>query len=60
MLPIGMAMVSSVNVRKELQGQEIKKGEEISYIAFGGSDCIIMFERKARVSGFPDSDRAFP
>ncbi|GMF75383.1 unnamed protein product [Aspergillus oryzae] len=59
-LPIGMAMVSSVNVRKELQGQEIKKGEEISYIAFGGSDCIIMFERKARVSGFPDSDRAFP
>ncbi|KNG91249.1 phosphatidylserine decarboxylase [Aspergillus nomiae NRRL 13137] len=57
-LPIGMAMVSSVNVRKELQGQKIKKGEEISHFAFGGSDCIIMFERKARVSGFPDSDPA--
>ncbi|OGM47218.1 phosphatidylserine decarboxylase [Aspergillus bombycis] len=57
-LPIGMAMVSSVNVRKDLQGQKIKKGEEISHFAFGGSDCIIMFERKARVSGFPDSDPA--
>ncbi|KAE8138979.1 phosphatidylserine decarboxylase-domain-containing protein [Aspergillus pseudotamarii] len=47
-LSIGMAMVSSVNVRKELQAQRIKKGEEISHFAFGVSDCIIMFERKAR------------
>ncbi|KAL4888899.1 phosphatidylserine decarboxylase-domain-containing protein [Aspergillus ambiguus] len=57
-MPIGMAMVSSVNVRTELKGQKIKKGDEISHFAFGGSDCIIMFEHKARVSGFPDSDPA--
>ncbi|EAU30184.1 predicted protein [Aspergillus terreus NIH2624] len=57
-LPIGMAMVSSVSVNSELKGQKIKKGDEISHFAFGGSDCIIMFEHKARVSGFPDSDPA--
>ncbi|KAA8650963.1 hypothetical protein EYZ11_003178 [Aspergillus tanneri] len=57
-LPIGMAMVSSVNVKRELQGQKVKKGDEISYFAFGGSDCVMMFERRARVSGFPDSDPA--
>jgi hypothetical protein len=57
-LPIGMAMVSSVNVISALKGQKIKKGDEISHFAFGGSDCIIMFEQKARVSGFPDSDPA--
>ncbi|KAL4981880.1 phosphatidylserine decarboxylase-domain-containing protein [Aspergillus falconensis] len=57
-LPIGMAMVSSVNVRSDLKGQKIKKGREISNFAFGGSDCIVMFEQKARVSGFPDSDPA--
>ncbi|KAF7590204.1 hypothetical protein BBP40_003135 [Aspergillus hancockii] len=57
-LPIGMAVVSSVIVRKELQGQTIEKGEELSNFAFGGSDCVIMFEQKAKVSGFPDSDPA--
>lgn len=57
-LPIGMAMVSSVNVKSELKGQKIKKGDEISHFAFGGSDSIIMFEQKARASGFPDSDPA--
>ncbi|KAE8151413.1 phosphatidylserine decarboxylase-domain-containing protein [Aspergillus avenaceus] len=55
-LPIGMAMVSSVTVNENLKDQKIKKGEEISHFAFGGSDCVIMFEQKARVSGFPDSD----
>ncbi|TEY28366.1 hypothetical protein BOTCAL_1028g00010 [Botryotinia calthae] len=53
-LPIGMAFVSSVNMNMELLGQEIKKGDEISHFAFGGSDCVMMFEEKARVSDFPD------
>lgn len=57
-LPIGMAMVSSVKVRSELKGRNVTKGDEISHFEFGGSDCIIMFEQKARVSGFPDSDPA--
>ncbi|KAL2815048.1 phosphatidylserine decarboxylase-domain-containing protein [Aspergillus cavernicola] len=57
-LPIGMAMVSSVNVISGLKGQKVKKGDELSHFEFGGSDLIIMFEQKARVSGFPDSDPA--
>lgn len=57
-LPIGMAAVSSVHVNDELLGKKVKKGDEISHFAFGGSDCVIMFEQRARVSGFPDSDPA--
>ncbi|TGO27368.1 hypothetical protein BPAE_0043g00410 [Botrytis paeoniae] len=53
-MPIGMAIVSSVNMNMELKGQKIKKGDEISHFAFGGSDCVMMFEQKARVSNFPD------
>jgi phosphatidylserine decarboxylase len=53
-MPIGMAIVSSVNMNMELMGQKIKKGDEISHFAFGGSDCVMMFEQKARVSNFPD------
>jgi phosphatidylserine decarboxylase len=55
-LPIGMACVSSVVVNKELQGKTIRKGDEISHFAFGGSDCVMMFEEKARVSNFPDME----
>lgn len=54
-LPIGMAQVSSVVVNKGLKGKPIKKGDEISHFEFGGSDCVMLFEQKARVSGFPDS-----
>ena len=51
-----MATVSSVTVRTEKQDQYVEKGEEISNFAFGGSDCVILFEEQARVSGFPDSN----
>ncbi|PGG99173.1 hypothetical protein AJ79_08665 [Helicocarpus griseus UAMH5409] len=55
-LPIGMAQVSSVVLVPDLVGKEIKKGQEISHFEFGGSDCVMLFEKKARVSGFPDSE----
>ncbi|KAL2010332.1 hypothetical protein VTN00DRAFT_6139 [Thermoascus crustaceus] len=55
-LPIGMAQVSSVVIKENLEGQDIKKGDEISHFEFGGSDCVMLFEEKARVSNFPDSD----
>lgn len=55
-MPIGMAVVSSVTVNKELLGKTIKKGDEISHFSFGGSDCVLMFEEKARVSNFPDTE----
>jgi phosphatidylserine decarboxylase len=58
-LPIGMAQVSSVKLHEcghyQLEGQELKKGEEISHFEFGGSDCVLLFEPKARVSNFPNS-----
>ena len=42
-LPIGMAQVSSVVISCE-KGQELKKGDEISYFQFGGSDVVVVFE----------------
>lgn len=48
-LPIGMAQVSSVNlsVRK---GDVVRKGQEISYFKFGGSDIICVFQKQAGLS----------
>src|SRR6185369_448557 len=46
-LPIGASPVSSVvlNTRK---GAEVKKGDEISYFQFGGSEIILMFQAKSQ------------
>ena len=54
-LPIGMAQVSSVVVREDLKNKPVTKGDEISHFEFGGSDCVMLFQQKARVSNFPDS-----
>ena len=48
-LPIGMAQVSSVILTAE-EGVTLRKGEEISYFQFGGSDCVVVFQAKANVS----------
>lgn len=48
-LPIGMAMVSSVKLLVH-EGKTVKKGEEISYFQFGGSDVICVFQAKAGLS----------
>ncbi|KAI5925630.1 phosphatidylserine decarboxylase-domain-containing protein [Camillea tinctor] len=45
-LPIGMAMISSVKLLVR-EGDEIKKGDEISHFAFGGSDIVCVFQAKA-------------
>ena len=50
-LPVGMAQVCSVHITCKV-GQEVVKGQEISFFQFGGSDCIMVFEEKARVD-FP-------
>ncbi|PHH75616.1 hypothetical protein CDD80_2230 [Ophiocordyceps camponoti-rufipedis] len=44
-LPIGMAQVSSV-VMTATVGSTLAKGEEISYFQFGGSDIVVVFEKK--------------
>ncbi|KAE8167436.1 phosphatidylserine decarboxylase-domain-containing protein [Aspergillus tamarii] len=44
-LPIGMAQVSSV-VMTVKKGDHVKKGDNISYFQFGGSDVVVVFEKK--------------
>lgn len=48
-LPIGMCQVSSVILTAE-KGVTVRKGEELSYFQFGGSDIILLFEAKSNVS----------
>ena len=43
-LPVGMAQVSSVVITAEL-GATLRKGEEMGYFQFGGSDFVMVFER---------------
>jgi len=48
-LPIGMSQVSSVILTAEV-GVTLRKGEEISYFQFGGSDIIMVFESSSNIS----------
>ena len=48
-LPMGMAQVSSVVVTAE-EGRTLRKGEEISYFQFGGSDIVMLFEAASNVN----------
>lgn len=48
-LPIGMSQVSSVILTAE-KGVTLRKGEEISYFQFGGSDIVVLFEAESNVS----------
>jgi hypothetical protein len=47
-LPMGMASVSSVKLSVAV-GDEVRKGEEIAWFEFGGSDIVMVFEKGARV-----------
>ena len=51
-LPIGMAQVSSV-VLTVKQGDHVEKGQNISYFQFGGSDCVMVFERRVNFQAEP-------
>ena len=48
-LPMGMAQVSSTVVTAE-EGVTLRKGDEISYFQFGGSDIVVVFQRCSNVS----------
>ncbi|MCP4213671.1 MAG: phosphatidylserine decarboxylase [bacterium] len=37
-------------IDKALVGKHLDKGEMFSYFQFGGSDCVVVFERKANVN----------
>ena len=47
-LPVGMAVVSSVFLTAE-EGITLRKGEELGYFQFGGSDIVVMFESRREV-----------
>jgi phosphatidylserine decarboxylase len=47
-LPVGMAQVSSVVLTAEV-GRSLRKGEELAYFQFGGSDFVMLFEAAASV-----------
>ncbi len=47
-LPVGMAQVSSVVITAEV-GSTLRKGEEMGYFQFGGSDFVLVFEHSAAV-----------
>ena len=47
-IPVGMALVSSVKITAEV-GSVLRKGEEMGYFQFGGSDFVMVFERSADV-----------
>jgi phosphatidylserine decarboxylase precursor len=42
-LPIGMAVVSSVNLTPEV-GARLRKGDEFGFFMFGGSDVVMLFQ----------------
>jgi len=46
MLPVGMSQICSVNWIPSLQvGQQLKRGDEMGYFQFGGSDIIMIFQK---------------
>ena len=47
-LPVGMAQVSSVVITAEV-GAVLRKGEEMGYFQFGGSDFVMVFEACCKV-----------
>ena len=50
LLPIGMSPVCSVNFIEIIkEGMKVKKGDEMGYFLFGGSDFIMVFQKQ---SGF--------
>lgn len=48
LLPIGMSQVCSVNFEKNIQpGTKVNKGDMMGYFLFGGSDFMMIFQKKA-------------
>ena len=47
-LPIGMGQVSSVSWEPEIRvGLEAKRGDPMGFFRFGGSDCVVLFQKEA-------------
>ncbi len=50
MMPIGMSQICSCNWVETLRtGQQVKRGDEMGYFLFGGSDIVLIFQRGTTV-----------
>ena len=50
MLPVGMSQICSVNWLPTLKvGQQMKRGDEMGFFQFGGSDIILLFQKDVQV-----------
>ena len=57
MLPVGMSQICSVNWIPGLHvGQRLKRGDEMGFFQFGGSDIIMIFQRGIDVEIVHDGD----
>ena len=54
--------VNKVNemIRKEVVGKEVAKGDMISTFLFGGSDIVMVFERKSNVNVTAEAKVHYP
>jgi phosphatidylserine decarboxylase len=47
LLPIGMSQICSINYEDNVKvGAKVKKGDMLGYFLFGGSDFVMVFQRK--------------
>ncbi|WHM40737.1 phosphatidylserine decarboxylase family protein [Streptomyces sp. BPTC-684] len=58
LVPVGMSEVSSVTITAN-QGQEVKKGDEIGYFSYGGSDIVMVFQKQSNVTVLPNADKHY-
>ena len=57
MLPVGMSQIYSVNWISSLTvGQQLKRGDEMGFFQFGGSDIIMIFQRDVEVDILHDGE----
>ncbi|MDR1148927.1 MAG: phosphatidylserine decarboxylase [Spirochaetaceae bacterium] len=48
-MPTGMSQVSSVNFAEGLKvGDTVKKGDDLGYFLFGGSDIVMIFQQDVK------------
>jgi len=54
--------VAAINkkLKEELVGQQLEKGQMFSFFQFGGSDCVMVFERQANVTVTAQTNVHYP
>lgn len=63
LIPVGMSQISSVNFEESVRvGARVKKGDMLGYFLFGGSDFVMLFQKKAgfELSVPGDDQKGYP